>query len=214
MKKLAATLGLIAALSPISADAQTAYSYSHLVGATTLTLNGSTTINNASRGWCESTGGCNGGGAGNNYIIGDYYGSNYRNWFTFDIPDIGLITSAVFGVNAAEVYGTDVTVRFFDLAVSNAANGLAGYADMGAGSFYGQYTYNPSDNYTYTNVSLNGAALTDLNAAAGGSWATGGAVGSPMEVVATPEPASLVLLATGLLAIGATAAKRRRAAAR
>ena len=211
MKRLVATLALGIALIPAGADAQTAYSFSHNVGISSLTLNGSTTINNTTRGWCTAAGSCNGGSSLNNYIVGPYGSTTFRDWFRFAIPNIGAITSAVFSVNAGEVYGTNVNVNFFDLALSNAPTGnpSAAYADMGTGNFYGNYVYNSSDNYTYTNVTLNAVALTDINTAAGGDWAMGGDVGTAV-VVATPEPASLVLLATGLLAIGGTATRRRR----
>lgn len=209
MKKIVATLALGIALMPASADAQTAYSYSHNVGISSLTLNGSTVIDNSTRGWCRVSGSCNGASALNNYIVGPYSGDTFRDWFRFAIPNIGPITSAVFSVNAGEIYGTNVNVNFFDLALGNApGTPAAAYADMGTGNLYGNYVYNSSDNYTYTNVTLNGAALADLNAAAGGDWAMGGDVGA--EVVATPEPASMVLLATGLLALGGTVTRRRR----
>ncbi len=48
---------------------------------------------------------------------------------------------------------------------------------------------------TYVNMTLNGAALAAINAAAGGEFAIGGAVNSPV-----PEPGTLALLGSAALA--------------
>ncbi len=108
------------------------------------------------------------------------------------------------------------------------------FADLGSGVLYGSRAVSVADNNTVINLSLNAAAVTALNNAGGGLFAFGGRLlpdgtaitpfglfigtefnpGSRQLVLTTtavPEPATMILLGTGLASVGAAVRKRRKA---
>ena len=77
------------------------------------------------------------------------------------------------------------------------------YGDLGSGAIYGSTVVSPLNNGQFVSVTLNAAALTALNQAAGGNFSIGGSVTS------VPEPISLALFGLGLGAL--TFARRPQA---
>ncbi len=129
------------------------------------------------------------------------------------------------------------TYTLFDVSTS-AATLVAGgifqfntFNDLGSGTSFGSRTVSSADNNTIVLTSFNAAGLNALNAGIGGAFAVGGAVtslsglsdqfifgftgsGNVRELrlnvePVIPEPATLVLLGSGLL-FGAAGARMRR----
>jgi len=131
----------------------------------------------------------------------------------------------------------DVVTPVADLRASYPFLSLKGFAiftDLGRGAVYGSRVVSPADNDTVISFSLNAAALSDLNAARG-LFAVGGRIvpdsvegtlraifngttGAPgqtrqlvLEAQPVPEPATMLLLGTGLAGVAAKVNRRRKA---
>lgn len=216
---LALAIGLAAAVAS-PASAQFAFGRSKFYSGQ-LVLNGTTTITAFRQGQWTNLGGSN--TTNPNYLVGKEGGYVWNDYFMFMIPDMA-ITSAALRLNSGTVSGGPLEVSFHDVSTSaetlqSGGGGIATYEDLRSGVRYGARVYNNSDTNTWQDIEL-GGAIFDLNAAAGAEWSVGGTAMPgeeispprpipPPDVTATPEPASLVLLGTGLLGIlGITRSRR------
>jgi hypothetical protein len=108
----------------------------------------------------------------------------YRNFFVFYLPPIDrVITSASLRLWLPEdgfvsPTGSE-TYQLFDVATPpyllGRRWGVDTFTDLGTGRTYGAYTATEADEHTLIEITLNAAALADLNAALG-LFAFGGAV--------------------------------------
>jgi hypothetical protein len=142
-------------------------------------------------------------GAGNpNYVTMD---GAFRNFFSFDLSGLsGGITAAVLSINTVDTTfdGLPVTYSLYSVSTPVATlvntNGTPGvYADLGSGTRYASYGVSvyPA---TTMDISLNAAALADINSAAGQFFSIGGSLDS----APVPEPSTYILLSIALGAVG------------
>jgi hypothetical protein len=155
--------------------------------------------------------------------------TQYRSFFTFDLTGLsGTVTSAQFNIDLSEGgQGDPVTLNLAAYAGNSGAldgdsAGVAGYAGLASGTFLGSALQSTSVTSGTLSIILNGAALTAIENAEGGLFSIGGYVtgedssndflfatslGNPLtELVvtttsATPEPSSLLMLASGALVL-------------
>jgi hypothetical protein len=172
------------------------FGFSDWTSTNNLTLNG-TPYYNTDSGWFDGTGYHE--AYNRNYIVG--YGSNYRNYFSFDIPEIEDITSAVFnvysyGITAPQtyyLYGTSLSPRQVDSSYDYHSMDL--YNALGAGPLIGMINVTGADAYATLSISLNSTGLAWLNEHDGQSIVLGGTSALSQQV---PEPFSILLLGFGL----------------
>jgi len=143
------------------------------------------TLDATSRGWFTSGGLGIGGTAGSNYLAGEYETQEYRNYFTFDLSGVtDLIVSASLRITAGTYRSPDASETFalFDVStpfasLTDGTGGVAAFTDLGSGTSYGSRAFTASDPYDIpVTFALNGAALTNLQAAVGALFGMGGAI--------------------------------------
>jgi hypothetical protein len=164
------------------------------------------------QGWWSNTAGNSDDNS--NTIAGDFAGSQYRNFFSFDIANLNLtgktITRAVLSGDVAGVQGTDISYYLFDVSTDvytlNANNGTSTsiFNDLGTGNSYGGYSIDASDSNTTKNFILDFNAISDITATkdAGGNFFS---IGGALQPGAVPEPMTMAVLG-----LGAAAMLRRR----
>lgn len=200
----------------------------------------SLTVNSTVQGWVASTGISNGATPNSNMYTGNEEGHRYNSWISFYIPP-GQYSFASMSFKPS-VYGElgSNVIGIFDVSVplTNFLDGMrpgtAVYEDLGSGAQYGTATLFDTEK----TVTLNGNAVYDINAAAGGYLvmgfsnltlnglpADGGDGGIylngfgrnqlplqlNLEIAAVPEPGTWAMLAGGLGVLGWIGRRRRPA---
>jgi hypothetical protein len=167
-----------------------------------------------------------------NYAVGNSAGTEWRNFFTFNLASLDLtnqqIVSATLQLRKWWHYAdASETVDFFDVSTpadvlnNNTGASVPIFNDLGSGASYGSVAV-PRAGGTgdIISVSLNGAALSGITAAAGGYFSIGGscrdcsigqtvfasgsASGDQLLVIQTapiPEPSTYAMLGVGLAAL-------------
>jgi PEP-CTERM motif len=159
------------------------------------------------QGWWSATIGNN--NTNDNYGVGTVTGGSVNDFFTFDLESFsGGATSAVLSLvtTGTTAVGLPVTYSLFDVSTDAATlNNNTGvnagiFNDLGSGNLYASLNVNVYPTPTM-DITLDAAALADINAASGGFFSIGGTL-TPSEAGPVPEPGSLMLLGSGLLGLG------------
>jgi hypothetical protein len=168
----------------------------------------SSALSFVSSGWYDQSG-LNDPGNTNYIVSADFYGTAWNDFFVIDLGGIqGPISSASLTFNAYDVSAPQ-RVSFFDYTGSvsslvDGTGGVAAFSDLGSGTVYGSRIFAESDSDSYVTVTLNAAALADINSAIANNQAQfviGGSV--------VPEPETHALMLAGLAGV-ACAVRRRR----
>lgn len=188
MKKI--KLAAIALVLFTSSNVATAVTFSN-VTTTAITLNAVDT------GWYDSDGFHD--SSNRSYAVGgSSSGIEFRNWFTFDLSNIGAVNSATLraynigsssarrnGFNSPDLTETwslfDVTTNISSL--TGGTGGISTFNDLGSGSIYGSQIVSSVNNGSFVETVLNANALTALTAsnnifAIGGAITTLGGIGN------------------------------------
>ncbi|MSV27302.1 MAG: PEP-CTERM sorting domain-containing protein [Bryobacterales bacterium] len=215
---LAVSIGFLSLSEPAHAGVLFAFSNTH--SAQVLTINGTDTFNTATseftphirnQGWWSAT--ASGHNIIDNYVVGSFEGETFNNFFTFDLASLDhAATSATLTIQTAgtTTSGLPVTYSLWDVSTSaavlsfNTGPSAAIFTDLGSGTNYATIGVGPYPSPLV--ITLNAAAIADINQAAGGFFSIGGTL-TP-STPAIPEPGTLVL--SGLALIGLAAKFRRR----
>jgi PEP-CTERM motif len=180
-----------------------------------LTLDGTTVVNSFDTGWYN---GADHSTDNTNYIVvrpGDFNSNGYNNFFAFDLSNLtGSFSTATLTFNSYDVTET-ATYQLFDFGGSISSlvagtGGLTAFNDLGSGTSYGAFGYGPSDSYNSRTLTLNAAAVADINRSLGGNFALGGTL---EPGVAVPEPATWAMMLLGFFGLGGALRARKAAAA-
>lgn len=137
-------------------------------------------LNTSQRGWIDDTGLSE--ASNGNYIAGAISGTEYRNYFTFDLSGlIGVVESATLTLDLpASGFASPTGSEVFALSgVDNAitgsiSDGLSVFADLGDGSIYGVSIIDGTE--SSVSISLNSEFLSAINSGGGSSLSIGGAL--------------------------------------
>ena len=192
-------------------------------------------IDDSSRGWISSA-----GPEGSTVDDANYYtgidasyndGAELRSFFEFDIPSDITVTAATLNIDTYGVFQYEDTPS--ETLQLTSLPSPFGFSDLGTGTVYATQSYTPDDAQMTLSITLDAAAITDIEAAEGGSFGLGGRITSLVQSVPgaaneaifdqssgdvtaveldlttadtvpdVPEPASWPLFATGLAALWA-----------
>lgn len=144
----------------------------------------------------------------------------YRNFFVFNVPQSGTITSATLRIDSTEVsVGGLYTLWSIESDLQRLRDGGVGltdiYNDLGTGELFGETVIFANQDYVMLEIELNALAIASMNAT-GGLWAIGGnyassgyafgfsVTGTIRELVITqvvPIPGALGLLLASLISL-------------
>jgi hypothetical protein len=149
------------------------------------------TVEHEARGWINLYSGAIGRAFQQNFIVGEVYDQynpdvEYRNFFAFRVPALApeeRVVAAELHLSAHRYDSADPT-ETFELHHVSAPSGTIGvrnfdwleihYADLADGPSYGSRAFSGNDQNQVVAIPLNGIALADINAAAGGLFELGG----------------------------------------
>lgn len=121
------------------------------------------TISVSQTGWVDATG--FGLTSNSNYLAGEYEGTEYRNYFEFDLSGVlGLVTEATLNItaptgafsspNAAEILGISLVETDLDFSASS-FNDVGIFSELGNGNFVGTSIISSSPTEDVISIVLN-----------------------------------------------------------
>jgi hypothetical protein len=199
-------------------------------------------FNAVDRGWYDHTGAHS---SGNKNTITGQDGSgttDYNSFFLFNLGSLsGTVTSGVLRLELEAYFGPDAFEAFTVYDVSTPAGLLSAnnsgqvgiFNDLQSGNIYGTGSATASQVGTILTINLSAAAIANINAAAGGTFAVGVHLNQitlpsgdealrfsggsesrvhqlDLQTSAVPEPATLSMFGLGALGLGFATYRRRK----